>query len=358
MTKKNYESGFATWNVPSWRFDLEIQQDLIEEIARIKGYDNLPVTLPRFEAKTKNVKDHKTDILKDILVNKGYQEAVTYSFIDPEVRKLLFKDIQGSTLLNPISNEMSEMRVSVWPGLINAALHNLNRQQTRIRLFELGQCFMPVENTLTGYQTQFGGLICGSRYEKSWSTSAANVDFYDLKGDVETLLYTIVKAEECEFRSKAYEFFHPGQSAEILINKEVAGCLGRLHPSIESKLNFKQPVYLFEINIDKVVTAIDEGFESISKFPEVRRDLAFLVDESVQASALISAVKNASGKYLVDLKLFDVYEGKDIENKGKSIALGLTFQHPCRTLTETEINSWINDAVTASLDSFGATLRS
>ena len=358
LTKKNYESGFATWNVPSWRFDLEIQQDLIEEIARIKGYDNLPVTLPRFEAKTKNVKDHKTDILKDILVNKGYQEAVTYSFIDPEVRKLLFKDIQGSTLLNPISNEMSEMRVSVWPGLINAALHNLNRQQTRIRLFELGQCFMPVENTLTGYQTQFGGLICGSRYEKSWSTSAANVDFYDLKGDVETLLYTIVKAEECEFRSKAYEFFHPGQSAEILINKEVAGCLGRLHPSIESKLNFKQPVYLFEINIDKVVTAIDEGFESISKFPEVRRDLAFLVDESVQASALISAVKNASGKYLVDLKLFDVYEGKDIENKGKSIALGLTFQHPCRTLTETEINSWINDAVTASLDSFGATLRS
>ena len=250
------------------------------------------------------------------------------------------------------------MRVSVWPGLINAALHNLNRQQTRIRLFELGQCFMPVENTLTGYQTQFAGLICGSRYEKSWSTSAANVDFYDLKGDVETLLYTIVKGEECEFRPKAYEFFHPGQSAEILINEEVAGCLGRLHPSIESKLNFKQPVYLFEINIDKVVTAIDDRFESISKFPEVRRDLAFLVDDSVQASALISAVKNASGKYLVDLKLFDVYEGKDIENKGKSIALGLTFQHPCRTLTETEINSWINDAVTASLDSFGATLRS
>ena len=358
LTKKNYESGFATWNVPSWRFDLEIQQDLIEEIARIKGYDNLPVTLPRFEAKTKNVKDHKTDILKDILVNKGYQEAVTYSFIDPEVRKLLFKDIQGSTLINPISNEMSEMRVSVWPGLINAALHNLNRQQTRIRLFELGQCFMPVENALTGYQTQFAGLICGSRYEKSWSTPAVNVDFYDLKGDVETLLYTVVHGEECEFRAKAYEFFHPGQSAEILINKEVAGCLGRLHPSIGSKLNFKQPVYLFEINIDKVVTAIDEGFESISKFPEVRRDLAFLVDESVQASALISAVKNASGKYLVDLKLFDVYEGKDIENKGKSIALGLTFQHPCRTLTETEINSWINDAVTASLDSFGATLRS
>ncbi len=358
LTKKNYELGFTTWNIPSWRFDLEIQQDLIEEVARIKGYDNLPVTLPRFEAKTKNVKNHKTDIFKDILVNKGYQEAVTYSFIDPEVRKLLFKNIQGSTLLNPISNEMSEMRVSVWPGLINAALHNLNRQQTRIRLFELGQCFMPVGNTVMGYQTQFAGLICGSRYEKSWSTTAANVDFYDLKGDVETLLYTIVKGEECEFRAKAYDFFHPGQSAEILIDKEVAGCLGRLHPSIESKLNFKQPVYLFEINIDKVVTAIDQGFESISKFPEVRRDLAFLVDESVQASALISAVKNAAGKYLVDLKLFDVYEGKDIENKGKSIALGLTFQHPCRTLTETEINSWINDAVTASLDSFGATLRS
>ena len=358
LTKKNYESGFATWNVPSWRFDLEIQQDLIEEIARIKGYDNLPVTLPRFEAKTKNVKDHKTDILKDILVNKGYQEAVTYSFIDPEVRRLLFKDIQGSTLLNPISNEMSEMRVSIWPGLINAALHNLNRQQTRIRLFELGQCFMPVENALTGYQTQFAGLICGSRYEKSWSTSAANVDFYDLKGDVETLLYTIVEEDECEFRVKAYEFFHPGQSAEILINKEVAGCLGRLHPSIESKLNFKQPVYLFEININKVVTNIDEGFEGISKFPEVKRDLAFLVDESVQASALISAVKNASGKYLVDLKLFDVYEGKDIENKGKSIALGWTFQLPWRPLTESEINSWINDAVTASLDSCGATLRS
>ena len=358
LTKKNNEAGCEIWSVPSWRFDLEIQQDLIEEIARIKGYDNLPVTLPRFEAKTKNVKDHKTDLLKDILVNKGYQEAVTYSFVDPEVRKLLFEHTEGLSLLNPISTEMSEMRVSIWPGLINAALYNLNRQQTRIRLFELGQCFMPVEADLTRYQTQVAGLICGSRYEKSWSTSTENVDFYDLKGDLETLLYAIVRREDCEFKSKSFEFFHPGQSAEISINNEFAGYLGRLHPLIEGKLNFKQPVYLFEVDIDKVIKSVDEGFKSISKFPEVKRDLAFLVDESVQASALISAVKNASGKYLVDLKLFDVYEGKDIENKGKSIALGLTFQHPCRTLTETEINSWINDAVTASLDSFGATLRS
>ena len=346
------------WQIPSWRFDLEIQQDLIEEIARIIGYDNLPITLPTFEAKNKKIKKDGSVAIKELLVHRSYREVITYSFVNPHVQNLLFPDLKSVNLVNPISPEMAVMRLSIWPGLINSALYNLNRQKNRIRLFEIGQCFPASDEDLTHYETKCAGLICGDRYETNWSNPREMTDFFDLKGDVECILNALVGEKNYQFSAKSFEFFHPGQSAQILINDEVVGVLGNLHPSLANEFGFKQSVYLFDINLGSIDSKSDTQFKTLSKFPEVKRDLSFMLDQTINASDLLDVVRSASGRYLTDLKLFDVYQGKDIENKGKSIALGLTFQHPCRTLTDSEINSCIDTIVSESSEVLGAKIRS
>ena len=346
------------WQIPSWRFDLEIQQDLIEEIARIIGYDNLPVTLPTFEAKNKKIKKDEIVAIKELLVHRSYREVITYSFVNPHVQNFLFPDLKSVNLVNPISPEMAVMRLSIWPGLINSALYNLNRQKNRIRFFEIGQCFPASDEDLTHYETKCAGLICGDRYETNWSNPHERTDFYDLKGDVESILNALVGEKNYQFCAKSFEFFHPGQSAQILINDDVVGVLGNLHPSLANEFGFKQSVYLFDINLGIIDSKPETQFKTLSKFPEVKRDLSFMLDQTINASDLLDVVRSASGKYLTDLKLFDVYQGKDVENKGKSIALGLTFQHPCRTLTDSEINSCIDTIVSESSKVLGAKIRS
>ena len=346
------------WKIPSWRFDLEIQQDLIEEIARIIGYDNLPVTLPTFEAKNKKIKKDEIVAIKELLVHRSYREVITYSFVNPHVQNLLFPDLKSVNLVNPISPEMAVMRLSIWPGLINSALYNLNRQKNRIRFFEIGQCFPASDEDLTHYETKCAGLICGDRYETNWSNPREKTDYFDLKGDVESILNALVGENNYQFCAKSFEFFHPGQSAQILINDEVVGVLGNLHPSLANEFGFKQSVYLFDINLGSIDAKSETQFKTLSKFPEVKRDLSFMLDQTVNASDLLDVVRSSSGKYLTDLKLFDVYQGKDVENKGKSIALGLTFQHPCRTLTDSEINSCIDTIVSESSKVLGAKIRS
>tara|TARA_B100000963_G_scaffold222041_1_gene193553 strand:- start:721 stop:3078 length:2358 start_codon:yes stop_codon:yes gene_type:complete len=348
----------SLWQVPSWRFDLEIQQDLIEEIARIKGYDNLPVTLPTFESKNKNTKKDRTETVRELLVHRSYREVMTYSFVNPHFQSLLFPDRKPINLVNPISPETSVMRLSIWPGLINSALYNLNRQKTRIRIFEIGQCFPADGKDLTHYETKCAGLIYGDRYETNWSNPREKTDYFDLKGDLESMLNALVGEKNYLFCAKSFEFFHPGQSAQILINEKVVGVLGNLHPSIASEFGFKQPVYLFDVDLGSIGSKSDTQVKTLSKFPEVKRDLSFVLDQSVNASDLLDVVRSASGRYLTDLKLFDVYQGKDVENKGKSIALGLTFQHPCRTLTDSEINSCIDTIVSESSKVLGAKIRS
>ena len=364
LTQEQRDTDSGTWQSPSWRFDLAIEQDLVEEVARVYGYNNLPVTTPAMavEIKPSNEDVKPLSYFSDRLVSLGYQEAITYSFVDPEMMQIFDPQRQAVKVSNPISQDLSVMRTSLWPGLVSSAIHNLNRQQPRVRLFEIGQCFIPTDNkdAVAGLEQNLalGGLICGSRDPIGWCADKDAVDFYDLKGDLEAILSDNQSIDKLVFRAASHPALHPGQSAEILSNDQQVGWIGRLHPAVEAKLEISKPIYVFHVDISMINEFSSIKAQEVSKFPEVRRDLAFMVAVDVSAQQLIDEARAAAGKSLSDLKLFDVYHGKDVETKGKSIALGLTFQHSSRTLTDEEINKSIDKVVSQLNQVLGAELRS
>ena len=349
----------STWVAPSWRFDIAIEQDLVEEVARIYGYNNLPTSTPTMalELQAKPERQQDLSIFRQQLVASGYQEAVTYSFVDPELQTLVDPDTVGIALQNPISADMSVMRTSLWPGLLSTAIYNLNRQQNRVRIFEAGQCFVPGENGELTQNMALAGLICGSRTPTGWTASKDKVDFFDLKGDLESVLALTGLAEQFSFTAAEHPALHPGQSAMLSRNGEQVGWIGQLHPRLQAQLDFSTPVYLFQVDVAKISASRLPKFNEVSKFPAVRRDLAFLVDGQIASADMMSEARNAAGEHLVDLMLFDVYQSKDIDNKGKSLALGLTFQHASRTLTDEEINMSIDRVVKKLDNKFKAELR-
>jgi phenylalanyl-tRNA synthetase beta chain len=359
---RDVQSGL--WKSPSWRFDLAIEQDLVEEVARIYGYNNLPVTTPAMAVDIQAVQEtiKPLQYFRDRLVSLGYQEAITYSFVDPELLQLLDPQCQAVAVSNPISQDLSAMRTSLWPGLVSSAIHNLNRQQSRVRLFEVGQCFIPTDDkhAVAGLEQNLvlGGLICGSRLPVGWTSGKEQVDFYDLKGDLEAILLDNQWGDKWSFVATSHPALHPGQSAQIVVNGHNAGWIGRLHPRIESQLEIAKPLYLFQVDVDKIAEFKPIKAKEVSKFPEVRRDLAFFVGAEVSAQQLIDEAKVAAGADLYDLKLFDVYHGKDVETKGKSIALGLTFQNSSRTLTDEEINRSVDKVIKSLSEKLSAELRS
>jgi len=349
----------STWVAPSWRFDIAIEQDLVEEVARIYGYNNLPTSTPTMalELQAKPERQQDLSIFRQQLVASGYQEAVTYSFVDPELQKLVDPETDGIALQNPISADMSVMRTSLWSGLLSTAIYNLNRQQNRVRIFEAGQCFVPGENGELTQNMALAGLICGSRTPAGWTASKDKVDFFDIKGDLESVLALTGLAEQFSFSAAEHPALHPGQSAMLSRNGEQVGWIGQLHPKLQAQLDVSTPVYLFQVDVAKVSESRLPKFSEVSKFPAVRRDLAFLVDSQIASADLMSEARNAAGEHLVDLMLFDVYQSKDIDNKGKSLALGLTFQHASRTLTDEEINTAIDRVVKKLDNKFKAELR-
>ena len=347
----------STWKAPSWRFDLEIEQDLIEEIARIYGYDNLPTSTPLMELGIESRTESRKSLaeLRGQLIARGYQEAVTYSFVDPALQSLIDPEKDAIALANPISSDMSVMRTTLWPGLIQTAVYNLNRQQSRVRLFEAGQYFVPGDSL--NQHMALAGLICGTRKPVGWTGGKEKVDFYDIKGDLESVLALTADIDAFSFEVVENPALHPGQSAAILRQNEIVGWIGRLHPQIQAELDIQAELYLFQVDLDKITESKLPKFEQVSKFPEVRRDLAFFVDNTVEAQKLIKTARQEAGENLINLKLFDVYHTKDIENKGKSIALGLTFQHSSRTLSDEEINKSVDRVVTALQNEYEAELR-
>lgn len=353
-------SGEAEWSVgiPSYRFDISIEIDLIEELARVYGYNNLPVKVPTAELNM-IANDESEVTLKSLraqLVGRGYQEAVTYSFIEKGLAAQFDDKHEAKALANPISAEMAVMRTTIWPGLVKALQYNQNRQQSRIRLFETGQRFLPEDEGLI-QENVVAGLICGPRQSEGWSADSASVDFYDLKGDVESLLALGGCSDQFSFVAERHVALHPGQSAAIKRNGETVGYMGALHPELVKSLGLSGPVFLFEI-VQAVL--LDGGlprFTSLSKFPESRRDLALLVNESVAYADIRAIAQQQGGEFLKAVTLFDVYQGKGVEPGQKSIALGLTWQHPSRTLNDEEINEVIDFVVSALKNEFGATLR-
>ncbi|MBR9885066.1 MAG: phenylalanine--tRNA ligase subunit beta [Oceanospirillales bacterium] len=353
-------NGEREWlaSVPSYRFDISLEMDLIEEIARVYGYNNLPVRTPRAELPIPPIAEAKVNQsrVRAHLISLGYQEAITYSFIEAGLSKQFDDQNTPMALANPISAEMAVMRTTLWPGLAKAVQYNQHRQQSRVRLFEIGQRFIPGTDGLQ-QQNVVAGIICGSRQPEGWSAGNDKVDFFDLKGDLETLLALGSNAGRFSFRADSHVALHPGQSAAILLDGELVGRIGALHPSLQKSLDLTGPVYLFEIALDAVVDGRVARFSELSKFPESRRDLALLVSAETPFAKLREVVAENAGEYLKQVTLFDVYQGQGIEPGRKSLAMGLTWQHPSRTLNDEEINSAVSAVVTALSEKVGATLR-
>ncbi|MDX1466194.1 MAG: phenylalanine--tRNA ligase subunit beta [Halomonas sp.] len=347
-----------TVQVPSWRFDIAIEEDLIEEVARIHGYNRLPVRRPQLRLALRPADEAHTPLgrLRRQMVARGYQEAVTYSFVAPELQQALHPEAVSPALANPISSDLSVMRASLFPGLVRALTHNLNRQQNRVRLFETGLVFRGELDHLHQVP-MLGALVCGPREPEGWSGDKAAVDFFDLKGDLESLL-ALGEPEAWRFEPGEHPALHPGQCARILHRGEEAGWIGTLHPAVRAKLGLKVDALLFEVRLDALTQGRVPAFTPLSRHPEVRRDLAFLVDADLPVQSLLDTIRGQAGEWLVDSHLFDVYQGKGVPEGRKSVALGLTWQHPSRTLNDEEINQLVDAIVAESHQHLGAELRS
>jgi phenylalanyl-tRNA synthetase beta chain len=345
---------------PSHRFDIAIEADLIEEVARIYGYDNLPSSMPQAAVNFTPLSETKAQIqvLRSILVSQGYQEAVTYSFIDPVLSKQFLPEIEPVPLANPISADMGVMRPSLVPGLVKAYLHNQNRQQSRVRLFETGRRFIGSVDALDklDQQQQISGLIAGSRDAEAWYHNSEKVDFYDLKAHVEAL-FALNDGGKPSYEPSNCIFLHPGRSADIFVEGKFVGVIGELHPQLSKELGVNQPLYVFDIALSAVLQASLPEYKAVSKFPEVRRDLALLVDRAVAVSELEKVILSSAGDALKSVLVFDVYQGQGIDESKKSVALGLTWQHPSHTLSDEKVNNSVEQTVAALFDQLGAVVR-
>ncbi len=348
MKVRNTDRGWAA-TPPAFRFDIEIEADLVEEVARIYGYNLIPEidsteqlpVMPDTESRV------PMTAVESLLVSRGFREAVTYSFIDPALHEMLFPGVEGLALSNPISSELSCMRTSLLPGLLHALKQNVSRQRDRVRLFESGLRYVLQDNDLK-QEKCVAGLIYGDIAPEQWAQRAREVDFFDLKGEVEALLALTGEPERFRFEPAAHPVLHPGQAAAILRDGETVGWAGALHPAHQRVLDLPKTPFLFEILVQGVFRAKMPGYGEISRFPSVRRDISLFVEESISAATLLECARQHAPKVLRQVFVFDVYRDSGIDSGLKSVALGLILQDYCSTLTDGEADATV-DAVKAAL---------
>ncbi|VFP79577.1 phenylalanine--tRNA ligase subunit beta [Candidatus Erwinia haradaeae] len=348
--------------VPSWRFDLSIEVDLVEEIMRIYGYNNIPniPTLASLVITKNSEKNFSIKRAKELLIDKGYQEVLTYSFVNPNIQVLLYPEKESLKILRPISAEMSVMRLSLWSGLLETVLYNQNRQQSRIRLFESGLCFIPDIKAPLGVRQELmlAGVISGNRYNKHWDQSHCEVDFYDLKGDLESLFEMMNQLDKIDFIAITHSALHPGQSAGLYLNKEYIGCIGVIHPMIEYKIGYRSRVIVFELLWDKISNCVLSYSSPISCFPVNCRDISMIVSETVSAREILKECRNLKEIHdIVDVTISDVYRGEKIIKGFKSLTITVTMQNITRTLEEKEISGIIANCVYVLKKKFNISLR-
>lgn len=349
------------WQVmpPSFRFDLAIESDLVEEVARLRGYDRLPAHRPAIRVAISRRPATGVDVesLRRRLIERGYQEAITYSFVDPKLQSLLDPEQAPVALANPISADLAVMRTSLWPGLMHATLSNLKRQQDRVRLFEIGTRFRAEGETLRE-EKAIAAIAVGYNEPEQWGLAKRPVDFYDVKGDVEALLALGGRAESADFVVQTHPALQPGQAAGVISGDgRIMGLLGTLHPEVCKALDIAATPVLFELCVGALGEAAVPRFQDLSRFPAIRRDLALVVDEAVPSADLQRAITQAAGGLLRDLQLFDLYKGKGIDSGKKSVALGLTLQDSSRTLTDGDVETLVERVLAELREKFGATLR-
>lgn len=362
------KAGKNEWIVtaPGWRSDLSGAHDLVEEVGRIHGFDKVTPRPPTAVATTGRHPENRVDLarIKRTLVERGYFEAITYSFVEARIQRALTGS-GGIKVRNPIADDMAVMRRSLWPGLLDAVKTNLNRQHERVRLFESGNVFLNVprkERAGRGRAShaevhRLAAVATGAALPRQWGAASRAVDFFDLKGDLLALPGVCARVAEIQFRPATHPALHPGRSARIQLGKERIGYIGQMHPAHEDALDIGQPVYLFEFDLSAFAQASLPHFAAISRYPAVRRDLAVAVDAAVEAQDVLNTARAAAGDLLVDWELFDIYLGGQLAKNQKSFAFGLTFQSEYSNLTAGEVDEKTDKIIDALQRRLGAQLR-
>ncbi|MCL6237844.1 MULTISPECIES: phenylalanine--tRNA ligase subunit beta [Acinetobacter] len=348
------------WTVvpPSHRFDMAIYQDLIEEVARIHGYDNIQISLPVIDVKLAKYQDQFELVqLRQTAVALGYQEAISFSFADAKLEKQLNPQVQPLALANPISSDLAVMRSTLLSSLIPCVQYNVNRQQNRVRFYELGLRFdYQGANSIHDLKQipTFALVATGSRTTESWHGKAQPMDFFDFKGDVEEILNSA--RLNVEYVRSERTWLHPGQSAEILVNGQSIGYFGRLHPSLEDELDLAT-TWVAELDQSAVLQTYVSNFTELSRFPSVRRDIALLISDKINVSEIQQLIEKTGGELLDAVWLFDVYTGQGVEEGKRSLAFAIQWQHPTRTLEDAEIKTGMDNILQVLENTYQATLR-
>lgn len=348
------------WSVipPSHRYDMAIYQDLIEEVARIHGYNNIQISLPVIDVKLAKYEDQfELTQLRQTAVTLGYQEAISFSFADLKLEKQLNPEVNPLALANPISSDLAVMRSTLLSSLIPCVQYNVNRQQNRVRFFELGLRFDYQDAASIHDLKQiptFALIATGSRTPETWHGKAQPMDFFDFKGDIEEIL--AAARLNVEYVRSERSWLHPGQSAEILVNGQSIGYLGRLHPSLEDELDLAT-TWVAELDQSAVLQTYVSNFTELSRFPSVRRDIALLISDKINVSEIQGLIEKTGGELLGSTWLFDVYTGQGVEEGKRSLAFALLWQHPSRTLEDAEIKSGMDNILQVLENTYQATLR-
>lgn len=358
MSVEEKSDSLFSVKAPSYRFDIHQEEDVIEEIIRIYGYDNIQSTQASgfIQVGEANVNESLSSRLTTWFSHRGYHETISYSFVDDALQQALYPDSESMQLKNPISSELSDMRIGLWPGLVAAMVHNLHRQHEAIKLFESGVVFKVNQGELTE-EARIAGLLTGEFGGSNWCETAKIADFYDLKGDLEALFATL-KVSDITFVQSTHEALHPGQAACIMRGQEVLGFAGVLHPRLSQSLDCVHPVLVFELSLQVLNKQSIVSYQPISKYPHIRRDLSFIVDEKVSAGAIEAGVKSlVLNDWLKAFDVFDVYTGPGVDTGKKSVAISLVLQDNSRTLVDSEINQLIGAIINKLEREFFITLR-
>lgn len=349
------------WQVtpPTGRFDIRIEVDLIEELARLQGYDQIPVESVGMATIPKPILQ-KSQQLATLLTHLAYHEVISYSFISDHLHQLCFDQHKAIRLQNPLSSELALMRISLWPSLLQTYVYNQARQQHRAKLFENGCVYLPEwQESLSTYRQprMLAGLLCGSHHKEQWSTKTRAVDFYDAKADVQKLLQVYAPLADYRFVAQEHVMLHPGQAAAIYYREHCIGRVGRLHPRLQQALEVQQPVYLFELSIDQLPEVGRATFKVFSKFPNITRNFAFFIKRDVVLQDFCDFIKLQLSDSLVDLVVFDVYQGQGVSLDEKSVAFSVVLQNMSQTWTDQAITQLSDDLVAAISQRFTARLR-
>ena len=350
---ESLKNGSISANPPSWRYDLTIEADLVEELARLEGYDSLPqLSLsPVYKKIELNSQSH----LSDLLSTKGFNEIISYSFISRDDHDLFGEGMAALEVKNPISQNMSVMRTNLVSGLVSTFLHNLNHGQDSQRLFEIGNTFSLKNTKEVVEKNTLAGLMNGKVNEDNWKEKAKDISFYDLKGVVQDLVREF--KGPCVFENCKIDFLHPGMSSLIKINNKIIGFMGSLQPTYLDRLGLKEEIYIFSLELEGLQKNVSSSYKEFSKFPSSSRDLSFIVNKSISSSSIENVIKSAAGKFFKDIEIFDVYEGKGIEEEKKSIAISVSWQSTKQTLKDYDIDSAVERIVNSMKKELGGELR-